>query len=292
MIRSMTGYGRAEAVVGKQKIVVEIRSTNHRYSDICVRISPKYSSFENEIKRLVLSRLSRGRIDLFIQCENEEEETLTLDLNLSLAERYYALLKQLKESLQLPGAITLSSILAQKDVVVPRLTPSEQAHEWGILKAPLSAALDDLLNMRCAEGRVLKEDFISRVEKIGHLLSQIQSLSLSALQEYQKHLREKIQALSKHIEIDDARLAQEVAYLVEKSDTTEELVRAQSHLLQFKSWLEAEDAVGRKLDFLIQELHREVNTIGSKSCHAEISLKVVEIKNELEKIREQVQNVE
>ena len=292
MIKSMTGYGRAESVVGGEKIVVEVKSTNHRYFDIFLRIPPKYSSLENEIKGLILSRLSRGRIDLFLQFESEEEEEQNLELNESLAQRYYLLLKQLKENLQLPEEITLSTVLTQKDVIVSRPANQDEVYEWEVLKDPVSAAVDELVKMREEEGFVLENDILSRLKNIEHLVDVIESISNSALKDQQKSLREKIQALSDNIEIDEARLAQETAYLVEKSDITEELVRAKSHLLQFKNWLDSEDAVGRRLDFLIQEINREVNTIGSKSYKAEISLKVVEIKNELERVREQVQNIE
>lgn len=292
MIKSMTGYGRAESVVGGEKIVVEVKSTNHRYCDMCLRIPQKCSPYENEIKRLILTRLSRGRIDLFIQFDTEEKEEFNLELNLPLAKRYYILLKQLKEDLQLPGEITLNNILTQKDVIVSQFNSQNQVYDWGLLKGPISSALDELVKTRKAEGSLLKEDFLSRLKGIEILFDRIKSISDSGFKDHQRSLREKIDALCDNIEIDESRFAQEVAYLVEKSDITEELVRAQSHLLQLKRWLDSEDAVGRKLDFLIQEIHREVNTIGSKSYHAEISLKVVEIKNELERIREQLQNIE
>jgi uncharacterized protein (TIGR00255 family) len=292
MIKSMTGYGRAESMVGGEKIVVEVKSTNHRYCDIFLRIPSKYSSLENEIKGLILSRLSRGRIDLFLQLESEEGEEQNLELNEPLAQRYYLLLKQLKENLQLPEEITLSTILTQKDVIVSRPANQNEVYEWEALKNPVSSAVDELVKMREEEGSVLKNDILSRLKNIILLVEVIESISHSALKDHQKSLSEKIQALCDNVEIDEARLAQETAYLVEKSDITEELVRAKSHLLQFKSWLDSEDAVGRRLDFLIQEINREVNTIGSKSYKAEISLKVVEIKNELERIREQVQNLE
>lgn len=292
MIKSMTGYGRAESVIGEEKIVVEVKSTNHRYCDICLRIPPKYSSLENEIKGHILSRLSRGRIDLFLQFESEEEEAQNLELNEPLAQRYYLLLKQLKENLQLPEEISLGTILTQKDVIVSRPANQNEVYEWGVLKDPVSSALDELVKMREEEGSVLKNDILSRLKNIELLVEGIESISKSALKDHHKSLSEKIQALCDNVEIDEARLAQETAYLVERSDITEELVRTQSHLLQFKSWLNSEEAVGRRLDFLIQEIHREVNTIGSKSYMAEISLKAVEIKNELERIREQVQNIE
>ncbi len=292
MLKSMTGYGRAEYAVGEDKIVVEVKSSNHRYLDISLRISQKCFVLESEIKRFVLARLTRGRIELSIQFESEEQEEQNLELNIPLARRYCLLLKQLKENLQLPEEITLDQILTQKDVIVSQTTNQSQVYEWEMLKIPISSAIDELVRMRGVEGLQLKEDFLSRLNKIELLLDQIKHISDSAFEDHQKSLSEKIQALCKNIEIDESRLAQEVAYLVEKSDISEELVRVKSHLIQFKEWLDSEDAVGRRLDFLIQEIHREVNTIGSKSYRAEVSLKVVEIKNELERIREQVQNIE
>ena len=292
MLRSMTGYGRAESVAGGEKIVVEARSSNHRYCDICLRIPQKCFSFENDIKRLVSDRLTRGRIDLSIQFGNEEGEELNLELNQPLVQQYYLLLKQLKERLQLPEEITLSQILTQKDVIIPQSTTQNQVCDWEMLKGAISSTLDELVKMREVEGAQLKEDFLLRLKNIERLLDHIKTIASSAFKDHQKSLRERVEALCNDIEIDETRLVQEVAYLAEKSDITEELVRVQSHLLQFKNWLDAEDVVGRRLDFLIQEIHREVNTIGSKSYHAEISLKVVEIKNELERLREQAQNVE
>jgi uncharacterized protein (TIGR00255 family) len=239
-----------------------------------------------------LTRLTRGRIELSIQFESDEQDELKLDLNIPMARRYCLLLKQIKEDLQLTEEITLNQILTQKDVIVSQTTNRNQGYEWELLKSPISSALDELVRMREVEGFQLKEDFLSRLSKVELLLGQIKHLSDSAFEDHQRRLTEKIQALCKNIEIDESRLAQEVAYLVEKSDISEERVRVKSHLIQFKEWLDSEDAVGRRLDFLIQEIHREVNTIGSKSYHAEVSLKVVEIKNELERIREQVQNIE
>ena len=292
MLKSMTGYGRVESKVGEEKIVVEVKSSNHRYCDISLRIPQKCFVLESEIKRLVLTRLTRGRIELFIQFESDEQDELNLDLNIPLARRYCLLLKQIKEDLQLTEEITLNQILTQKDVIVPQTTNRNQDYEWELLKSPISSALDELVRMREVEGLQLKEDFLSRLSKVELLLGQIKHISDSAFEDHQMRLTEKIQALCKNIEIDESRLAQEVAYLVEKSDISEERVRVKSHLIQFKEWLDSEDVVGRRLDFLIQEIHREVNTIGSKSYHAEVSLKVVEIKNELERIREQVQNIE
>lgn len=292
MIRSMTGYGRSLTTTEKGDIVVEVKSINHRFCDVSLKLPQRCFPLENDIKKLVLSRVARGRIDLSVQLDCKEAEGTRFELNMPLAQQYLMLLKDLRGMLQLPGEITLDHLLTQKEIIVAQTTNHNSACDWETLKGPLSSALDELVKMRETEGLQLKEDFLSRLNQIESRLERIRSLSGVTFNEYQKSLREKIRALCKDMEIDETRLAQEVAYLVEKSDIEEELVRVVSHVRQFRQWLETEDAVGRKLEFLVQEIHREVNTISSKAGSAEISLKVVEIKNELERIREQVQNIE
>jgi uncharacterized protein (TIGR00255 family) len=292
MLRSMTGYARSESKAAQGDIVVEVKSSNHRFCDISLRIPQRCFALEHEIKKLILTRLKRGRIDLSIQLENKEQEELGVELNLPLAQRYYILFKELKELLKLPGEITLNQIVTQKDIIVSQSANQDTVYDWEMLKGPLSSALDTLVKMRETEGALLQEDFLSRLKNIELLLEQIQAIANATFKDHQESLLEKIQSLCNNIEIDESRLVQEVAYLVEKSDITEELVRTQSHLLQFRKCLDSDDVVGRKLDFLIQEIHREINTISSKSYHAEISHKAVEIKNELERMREQVQNIE
>jgi len=288
----MTGYGRSLTTTEKGDIVVEVKSINHRFCDVSLKLPQRCFPLENDIKKLVLSRVARGRIDLSVQLDCKEAEGTRFELNMPLAQQYLMLLKDLRGMLQLPGEITLDHLLTQKEIIVAQTTNHNSACDWETLKGPLSSALDELVKMRETEGLQLKEDFLSRLNQIESRLERIRSLSGVTFNEYQKSLREKIRALCKDMEIDETRLAQEVAYLVEKSDIEEELVRVVSHVRQFRQWLETEDAVGRKLEFLVQEIHREVNTISSKAGSAEISLKVVEIKNELERIREQVQNIE
>ncbi len=292
MIRSMTGYGRSLTATEKGDIVVEVRSINHRFCDVSLKLPQRCFPLENDIKKLVLSRVSRGRIDLSVQLDCKEAEGARFELNMPLAQQYLLLLKDLRGMLQLPGEITLDQLLTQKEIIIAQTTNHNSTCDWETLKGSLSSALDELVKMRETEGLQLKEDFLSRLNQIESRLERIRTLSGATFNEYQESLREKIQALCKDMEIDETRLAQEVAYLVEKSDIAEELVRVMSHVLQFRHWLETEEAVGRKLEFLVQEIHREVNTISSKAGSAEISLKVVEIKNELERIREQVQNIE
>ena len=292
MLRSMTGYGRSENTLEQADIVVEAKSSNHRYCDISLRMPQRCFVLEAEIKKLIQSRLKRGRIDLPIQIESREQEEFNIELNTPLAQRYFLLLKELKELLHLPEDITLNQVVAQKDIFMLQAANQNGLYDWEILKGPISSALDALIEMREIEGSQLREDFISRLQKIEQLLDEIKVIADETSDHHFKTLREKIQSLCSDIELDESRLVQEVAYLVEKSDIEEELVRARSHIVQFRQWLDADEIVGRKLEFLIQELHREVNTISSKSYHATISLKAVEIKNELERMREQVQNIE
>jgi uncharacterized protein (TIGR00255 family) len=292
MLRSMTGYGRSENTLEQADIVVEVKSSNHRYCDISLRMPQRCFVLEAEIKKLIQSHLKRGRIDLSIQIESREQEEFNIELNAPLAQRYFLLLKELKELLHLPEEITLNQVVTQKDIFMLQVANQNGLYDWEVLKKPIASALDALIEMREVEGSQLSEDFISRLQKIEQLLDEIQTIADETSAHHFKTLREKIQSLCSDIELDESRLVQEVAYLVEKSDIEEELVRARSHIVQFRQWLDADEIVGRKLEFLIQELHREVNTISSKSYHATISLKAVEIKNELERMREQVQNIE
>ena len=292
MLRSMTGYGRSENRIEKADIVVEVKSSNHRYCDISLRMPQRCFALEAEIKKLIQTRLKRGRIDLSIQIESTEQEDFKIELNIPLVQRYFLLLKELKALLHLSGEITLNQVMAQKDIFVLQTTNQNGVYDWEILQGPISLALDALVKMREVEGSQLEEDFLLRLQKIEQLLDEIKAIADETSNHHYKTLREKIQSFCKDIELDESRIVQEVAYLVEKSDIEEELVRTRSHILQFRQWLDAEDIVGRKLEFLIQELHREVNTISSKSYHANISLRAVEIKNELERMREQVQNIE
>ncbi len=292
MLRSMTGYGRSENTLEQADIVVEVKSNNHRYCDISLRMPQRCFVLEAEIKKLIQSRLKRGRIDLSLQIESREQEEYVIELNAPLAQRYFLLLKELKELLHLPEEIGLNQVVAQKDIFMLQTADQNGLYDWEVLKGPISSALDALIEMREIEGSQLREDFLSRLQKIEKLLDEIQAIADETSNHHFKTLREKIQSLCSDIELDESRLVQEVAYLVEKSDIEEELVRARSHIVQFRQWLDADEIVGRKLEFLIQELHREINTISSKSYHATISLKAVEIKNELERMREQVQNIE
>lgn len=293
MIKSMTGYGRAEAILGEKRVVVEIKSLNHRYFEVSLRLPSALASREMELKKKINSQISRGKIEVMIRQDSgiASEKASTLDLNVPLLRGYYSLLCRIKQELDLQDEIKLSQMAAFKDVFVFR---EEEALDdvWPKVAVLVDEAVDLLTVMRSKEGEILSRDLRERIAVLELLIEAVQKKTPHVLNAYQKRLTERIKELAGDVEIDVARLMQEVAIMAEKSDITEEIVRFRSHIDQFIEMLAGEEAVGRKLDFLIQEMGREVNTIGSKSNDMEISRCVIELKNELARIREQVQNLE
>ena len=295
MIRSMTGYGRAEAVLGGRKYVVEIKSLNHRYLELSLRIPANLLPLEMEIKKKINEQLIRGKIDITIRRETYSgiEGSRLLEVNLPLVKNYYDLLIQLKDLFNLKEDITLDMMAGLKDVFIPLETLEDEITVlWEGLAGVLSNAIAALIGMRQKEGEVLGQDLKARLYLINEHLDEINARAPQIVLEYQKRLVARIRELMDGMVIDESRLSQEVAIMAEKSDITEEIVRFRSHIKQFFEMLKSPEAMGRKVDFLIQEMNREVNTIGSKSNDAEISCHVIEIKSELAKLREQVQNLE
>lgn len=294
MVSSMTGYGRAEAILDGQKMIVEIRSLNHRFLEISLRIPAFLSALEMDIKKKIAEPLLRGKIDVTIRrdAQGSMDSGHVLALNLPLARNYYHLLIQLKQSLNLKDDIRMEMITAQKDVFLAVEPFQDMTALWQRLVVVLDEALASLLDMRRREGAVLARDLSARLERMAMLLNQIEAKTPLVVLEYQKRLLDRVREMTGGLMIDEARLCQEVAFFAEKSDITEEIVRLRSHLGQFQEMLGSEDSIGRKVDFLIQEMNREVNTIGSKSSDADLSRQVIEMKSELAKIREQVQNLE
>lgn len=295
MIRSMTGYGRAEAVLGGRKYVVEIKSLNHRYLELSLRIPANLLPLEMEIKKKINEQLIRGKIDITIRRETYSgiEGSRLLEVNLPLVKNYYDLLIQLKDLFNLKEDITLDMMAGLKDVFIPLETLEDEITVlWEGLAGVLSNAIAALIDMRQKEGEVLGQDLKARLYLINEHLDEIDARAPQIVLEYQKRLVARIRELMDGMVIDESRLSQEVAIMAEKSDITEEIVRFRSHIKQFFEMLKSPEAMGRKVDFLIQEMNREVNTIGSKSSDAEVSCHVIEIKSELAKLREQVQNLE
>jgi uncharacterized protein (TIGR00255 family) len=294
MIRSMTGYGRAEAVLMGRKFAVEMKSVNHRYLEISLRLPGMLLSLESEVKKRIGEQFSRGRIEATIRIDVEggADSDGRFALNLPLVRNYHALLGQIKEELHLDDQITLAMMAGFRDVFVPTELPQDPALLWEGLSGVLDEAIRTLTQMRLKEGQSLQRDLTARLNLIADWLEGIAARTPQVVEEYQRRLSERIRELTGGMVIDEARLLQEVAIMADRSDITEEVVRFRSHIGQFTELLTAGEGAGRKIDFLIQEMGREVNTIGSKSGDAEISRSVIEIKSELAKLREQVQNIE
>jgi uncharacterized protein (TIGR00255 family) len=292
MIKSMTGYGRGEWQGDGKKLGVEVRSVNHRYFDFSIRLPRRLNPLETQVRNLLRQRLSRGRIEVLVQLDESAQPGQKLELDLSLARDIYLALKALQENLGIPGEVRLETMAGFRDIFGRREVETDLEKEWECLRAALEGALSGLESMRGEEGIKLREDFRGRLTAIENMIQQIEEKAPLALRACRDRLAQRVQELSGGLEIDETRLAQEVAFLAERSDITEELVRLRSHLGQFRDLLGRPEPAGRKLEFLLQEINREANTIGSKANEAAISHVVVEIKSELEKLREQVQNVE
>jgi uncharacterized protein (TIGR00255 family) len=293
MLKSMTGYGKGESgLPSGKKISVEIKTTNHRYRDLAMKVPRSIVSLENEIRNRLFSRIQRGRIDLLIQVEDEMREISEAKLNLPMAEQLYNLLDILKHKLHMKGDITLDTLIPFRELFLSSKPTDETEFTWERLEPALNSALNSLEEMRQNEGLVLRKDIDSRLDQISSLLNMIETRASDARIHYHTLIKKRVQDLLSDVKVDEMRMAQEVAFLVERTDITEEIIRVKSHVGQLKVWLALNEPVGKKIEFLLQEISREVNTIGAKIQDADSTLLTVEIKNELEKIREQTQNIE
>ena len=292
MISSMTAFGQAKGRALDREITIEIRSVNNRFCDIVIHISKLYASLEGRMKKVVSDRVNRGRIEVRIKVEEASSGVQTLKINKELAIVYRDLLTELKETLNLAGEIELSHLAGINDII---LREEEQIDLDGFMEGLnpiLEEALDNLVEMRIAEGRTLASDYLSRIEDMSGWLSRIQSRRKTVLLESKERLDERIRELTQGLELDQARLNQEAAHIADRSDITEEIVRLGGHFDQSRTCIEKGGVTGRRLEFLLQEMNREVNTIGSKSGDLDITKVVIDLKSELEKLREQVQNIE
>jgi len=294
MIKSMTGYGRSESIINDKKVSIEIKSLNHRFLEIFVRLPGVFSPLEPEVKRKITDRFARGRIEVSIRRDSDQSANAEgrLELNMPLIRNYYSMLSNLKQEFQLKDEIDLGLLLGIKDAVIIAEAEIDLAQIWEHLQVILEDAMTSLESMRAQEGEIIGKDLQDRLGLLDSFLKRIKNKAPQVVSEYQKRLSERVKELMGNFPVDEARLAQEVAIMAERCDITEEIVRFQSHLIQMDSIMGSNEAVGRKIDFLLQEMNREANTIGSKSPDAEISQIVVEIKTELSRLREQVQNIE
>jgi uncharacterized protein (TIGR00255 family) len=293
MIKSMTGYGRGEWQGDGKKVEVELKSFNHRYCDVSLRLPRRLNPLENQARNLIRQRISRGRIEVSVQIDESANPEQKLELDLNLAKDYYRALKSLQENLGIPGEVRLEMLSSFRDIFTRKEVETDLEKEWKNLQAALEEALGGLEAMRAEEGEKLREDFLGRLEAVSAMVREIEEKAPFSLRACRERLSQRVQELTEGMGgIDENRLAQEVAFLAERCDITEEFVRIRSHLNQFQDMLNSSEPVGRKLEFLLQEIGREANTIGSKSIDAGIAQLSVGIKSELEKLREQVQNVE
>ena len=292
MLKSMTAYGRSEAVKGNTEFIAEMKSVNSRYREIFLKLPQGLQPLEDRIRSMISSVLRRGRVEVSVQTKNNGENTLRLELNRPLIKAYISIFDELKKELGTEEPIHPSLFAQLRDAILFKQDDVDMEKLWLDLKEVINEALLSLETMRVNEGKVLEEDFKARLSKIEGYINEIENQRGKTGEKYLDNLRKKIRKLIRDIEITEDRLMQEAAFLAERSDITEELVRTRSHLAQFRSYMKQDDVIGRRLEFLLQEMHREVNTIGSKAGDSFISQRTVEIKAELEKLREQVQNVE
>ena len=292
MLKSMTGYGRAESLRGHLEFITEIRSGNSRYREIILRVSQSLQPYEDRIRSIVSSSLKRGRIEISIQIKDNSDKGLKLELNRPLVKAYVDIFNELNNELGSKQPIDLSFFSQQKDIIIVKQDSVDLEEIWPDLKDVIDKALLSLDTMRINEGKAIEKDFLERLNRIRRYIDKITDRAKVTVEGYRDKIRQRINELVKAIEITEDRLIQEVAFMAERSDITEELIRIKSHLKQFRSYMNKNDAIGRRLDFLLQEINREVNTIASKSADSIISQIAVEIKAELEKLREQIQNLE
>lgn len=292
MIKSMTGYGRSEGRYENRNILVELRSVNHRYCEVSVKTPKPLLRLENRLKKIIQNRFSRGKIDLYITMNGSEDQIRRLTLDKEMARQYFLILEDLKKELHLEGKIDLGILTNFKDIITVSEVEEETKGVESEVERLLIRAMDSLESMRIKEGQSIARDLLKRIKKIKRIIEKIEKKSPVVAREHRKKLMERVSEFARGIEIDNNRLIQEVAIYADRSDISEEVVRLKSHLDQLEKMIEGDKAAGRGLDFLVQETNREINTIGSKANNSTISLCVVSVKSELERLREQVQNIE
>ncbi|MDY2856045.1 MAG: YicC/YloC family endoribonuclease [Oscillospiraceae bacterium] len=292
MIKSMTGYGNSRQIIDNREISVEIRSVNHRYFELSCRTPREMGFLEEKIKGAVKSRVFRGKIDVFVTVGADENEQATVTVNHSLASGYVNVLKEIAQRYDVQDDISVSAVARYNDIFKVTKPEADEEKIWSAVSTVLNDALDKFVKMRSTEGEKLYEDINGRCSTILQLVAKVEERSPQTVAEYRKKLTERMNEVLSTTAVDEQRIITEAAIFADKVAVDEETVRIRSHFDQFEKVLNSEGSVGRKIDFLLQEMNRETNTIGSKVQDADLAHIVVEIKAELEKIREQVQNVE
>lgn len=293
LVKSMTGYGLGVARAEGKEFTVELKAVNHRFSEVIVRMPKQFSILEDSVRKLVLQKVSRGRVDVYITFEETGEKKKQVKVDRDLAIAYYNGLKELGDTLGLTNEVKLDLVSRYPEVLIIEDEKDDLEKVWVVLEKAVSDAVDGLVTLREREGNKLAVDLVQRLDLIQDIVAEIEKRAPMVVDEYRERLFERLKKiLPSDNPLDEGRLLTEVALYAEKSSITEEIVRLHSHLEQVRNDLKGTEPIGRKIDFILQEMNREINTIGSKSSDISISKNVVTVKSELEKIREQVQNIE
>lgn len=292
MIKSMTGFGRSEQKIDGREITVEIRSVNHRYFEFGCRVTRGYAFLEEKLKSHIQKTIARGKVDVFVSVTDSEEKQANVSVNHTLAAGYVAALKELKETYSLSGEIALSDVTRFNDIFSVHKAPEDEDAVWESVKVVLDDAVEKFVAMREREGEKMKADVLQKSGVVLSLVESVEQQSPKTVTKYRQKLEERLKEVLDGVNIDEQRILTEAAIFADKVAVAEETVRLRSHFDQMFNMLESSEPVGRKLDFILQEMNREANTIGSKVQDAPLAHTVVEIKGELEKIREQIQNIE
>lgn len=292
MIKSMTGFGRCEIQKDSRKFVVELKSVNHRYLDLNIRMPKKFNFFETAIRNLLKQYVNRGKIDIFITYENAKDGEGTLKYNSTLASEYMKAFKQIQEDFHLDQDVRVSTLARFPEVLSMEERSEDEEELWNGLKEALEGAFKQLVSTRVAEGERLKEDVLEKLSGMESFITYIEQRSPQIVSEYRAKLQEKVSELLQNTQIDEGRMAAEVVLYADKICTDEEVVRLRSHITHMRETFDEDDGIGRKLDFIAQEMNREANTILSKANDIEVSNYAIGLKTEIEKVREQIQNIE
>lgn len=292
MIKSMTGFGRCEVQKDSRKFTVELKSVNHRYLDVNIRMPKKFNFFETAIRNLLKSYANRGKVDIFITFEDLSQMQVAVKYNAALAGEYLKYLKQMEEELGLENDIRVSTLSRYPEVFTMEEQSEDEEELWSGLKEALEGAFSQFVQTRQTEGENLKKDILSKLDHLSELTACIEERSPQIISEYRAKLNEKMKELLADTQIEESRIAAEVILFADKICTDEEVVRLKSHISHMRNTLDEKDEIGRKLDFIAQEMNREANTILSKANDIEVSDYAISLKTEIEKIREQIQNIE
>lgn len=293
MIRSMTGYGKQNLNIEKREYQVEIKSVNHRYLDINIKMPKTLSYLEEPIKKEISEKIKRGKIDVFITFENNSQEGRNIDINKELAQLYIKKLRELAEDEKISSNIEVMEIAKLPDILTIKMDEEDEKIKQEMIQVTKQAA-EKIIDMKIVEGYKISQDLLRRIDKIENKMEEISSKSTGLIEEYVVKLEKRVKEILKTDEIDKSRLAEEVVIYADKCSIEEEITRLKSHIYQFRNLIASNEnePIGKKLDFIIQEMNRETNTIGSKANNLEITNGVIDIKTELEDIREQIQNIE